>query len=82
MRVWLERQIELRGFYNINLTSTALALALASRHPALAEVQARPLFRPPSTSLAAVAGIKPISHGGCDESCTHQPLDTAKPCAT
>ena len=42
MRVWLERQIELRGFYNINLTSTALALALASRHPALAEVQARP----------------------------------------
>ena len=40
MRVWTERQIELRGFYNINLTSTALALLLASRHPALAEIQA------------------------------------------
>ena len=40
MRVWTERQIELRGFYDINLTSTALALLLASRHPALAEIQA------------------------------------------
>ena len=40
MRVWTERQIELRGFYNINLTSTALALLLASRHPAIAEIQA------------------------------------------
>jgi hypothetical protein len=39
MHVWTERQIELRGLYNINLTSTALALLLASRHPALAEIQ-------------------------------------------
>ena len=62
MRVWLERQIELRGFYNINLTSTALALALASRHPALADVQARPFFRALSTFLAAVAGTQQICH--------------------
>ena len=53
MGVWLERQIELRGFYNINLTSTALALALASRHPALAEVQARLFPRPLTAPLAA-----------------------------
>ena len=42
MRVWTERQIELRGAYCINLTSTALALVLASRNPALDEIQARP----------------------------------------
>ena len=41
MRVWTERQIELRGAYNINLTSTALALILSSRHPALDEIQVR-----------------------------------------
>ena len=41
MRVWTERQIELRGVYNINLTSTALALVLSARHPALDEIQAR-----------------------------------------
>ena len=58
MRVWVERQIELRGFYNINLTSTALALALASRHPALAEVQAWPSPRPLSGPLAAVTVTK------------------------
>jgi hypothetical protein len=39
MRIWTERQIELRGFYEINLTSTALALLLASGHPALASVK-------------------------------------------
>lgn len=41
MRVWTERQIELRGAYCINLTSTALALMLSSRHPALDEIQVR-----------------------------------------
>ena len=41
MRVWTERQIELRGIYSINLTGTALALILSSRHPALDEIQAR-----------------------------------------
>lgn len=41
MRIWTERQIELRGVYEINLTSTALATLLASRHPALAEAKAR-----------------------------------------
>ncbi len=39
MRMWTERQIELRAAYNINLTSTALALILSSRHPALDEIQ-------------------------------------------
>ena len=39
VRVWAERQIELRGVYEINLTSTALAALLASGHPALADVQ-------------------------------------------
>ena len=79
MRVWLERQIELRGFYNINLTSTALALALASRHPALAEVQARSFPRALSIVLAAVAGTQQICHAGCDASRTHRHLDAAKP---
>jgi hypothetical protein len=41
VRVWAERQIELRGFYEINLTSTALAALLASGHPALAQIQVR-----------------------------------------
>ena len=41
MRVWTERQIELRGVYSINLTSTALALVLSARQPALDEIQAR-----------------------------------------
>ena len=41
MRIWTERQIELRGVYEINLTSTALAALLASGHPALAEAKAR-----------------------------------------
>jgi hypothetical protein len=50
MRIWTERQIELRGVYEINLTSTALAALLASGHPALAEAQAR---SPPSDILSA-----------------------------
>ena len=50
MRIWTERQIELRGVYEINLTSTALAALLASGHPALAEAKARP-FLPPSSLL-------------------------------
>lgn len=50
MRIWTERQIELRGVYEINLTSTALAALLASGHPALAEAQAR---SPPSDTLSA-----------------------------
>lgn len=47
MGVWTERQPELRGFYQINLTATALALLLASGHPALSEIQASmgPLLR-------------------------------------
>ena len=48
MRIWTERQIELRGVYEINLTSTALAALLATGHPALAETKAR--FPPPDTS--------------------------------
>lgn len=41
MRVWTERQGELRGHYEINLAATALLQLLALRHPALAAVQAR-----------------------------------------
>lgn len=42
MRIWTERQIELRGVYEINLTSTALAALLATGHNALAVTKARP----------------------------------------
>ncbi|KAK9839772.1 hypothetical protein WJX81_000471 [Elliptochloris bilobata] len=41
MRVWTERQGELRGHYEINLTVTALLHLLATRHPALATVQVK-----------------------------------------
>ena len=44
MRVWTERQGELRGHYEINLAATALLQLLALRHPALAAVQAHPPF--------------------------------------
>ena len=43
MRMWTERQGELRGHYEINLAATALLQLLALRHPALAAVQARSL---------------------------------------
>ncbi|BDA48104.1 Importin-9 [Coccomyxa sp. Obi] len=41
LRIWMERQIELRGVYEINLTSTALAALLATGHPALAETKVK-----------------------------------------
>ena len=77
--VWLERQIELRGFYNINLTSTALALALASRHPALAEVQAWLLPRALNSPLVAETGTWQSFHADCHEPSTHHLLITAEP---
>jgi len=58
MRIWTERQIELRGVYEINLTSTALATLLASRHPALAEAKARNAFSCWTHSPAAIAASK------------------------
>ena len=57
MRVWTERQIELRGVYNINLTGTALALVLSSKHPALDEIQARLL----SCCLPHQAVVRPLA---------------------
>ena len=44
LRVWTERQGELRGHYQINLAATALLRLLALRHPAVAAVQARGCF--------------------------------------
>ena len=44
LRVWTERQGELRGHYQINLAATALLRLLALRLPALAAVQARGCF--------------------------------------
>jgi hypothetical protein len=49
MRIWTERQIELRGYYEINLTSTALALLLSSGHPALTSIKVH--SRVPSCAL-------------------------------
>lgn len=69
MRVWTERQGELRGHYEINLAATALLQLLALRHRELAAVQAR---SPADTS----------SHNAClveDLAFTHMP--SCWPCA-
>jgi len=57
LRVWMERQGELRGHFEIKLAATALLRLLATRHPALSRVQAR-------TPPRARAGASPL-HVGC-----------------
>ena len=58
LRVWTERQGELRGHFEIKLAATALLRLLATCHPALGRVQAR---APPRARgrTAAACGLQP-----------------------
>ncbi|KAK9806782.1 hypothetical protein WJX72_002643 [[Myrmecia] bisecta] len=41
LQVWTERHVEIKGVYEINLSTTALALVLVTGHPALSQMQVK-----------------------------------------